>query len=140
MGFLERDADNIVSAIKNWPPQAAQSEAEYEAALYAHLNAEFPLEVFQRQYALGRTRADLFVAFKNGAKVAIEVKRDLAARNEYHRTIGQVYEYLTEWKVEVVLVLCGENDPAVEKLLERAVKFLGSGVRRKARVSIVATG
>jgi len=132
MGAWETDADNIRDALAKWtPPLESTGEAQFEDALYAYLNKYFPDEVVHRQYSRGKTRADLYVEFKGGAKVAVELKRNLVDRGEYHRLIGQTYEYLREWKVEVVVVICGESDPSLVKLAREAVTFLGNVVGLK---------
>jgi hypothetical protein len=125
MGLTEKDVDNVEEKIKLWTPCWYATEKEYEDALYRHLNASFD-DKFERQYWHGKTRADIYVEFKDGAKVAVELKRDLQDRGDYHRLIGQLWEYVTEWKVEALVILCGENDPALVKNVEAFVKFLRS--------------
>lgn len=126
MGFFETDADNVVKIVHAWTPKPARSEAGYETALYEVLHAAFPEERFEKQYANGKTRADIFVAFRRGAKVVVELKRNLTDRSEAHRLIGQMYEYVSEWKAEVVVVLCGKNDPAAVKLIKEAGAIFAS--------------
>jgi hypothetical protein len=134
MGLLETDADNVAETIeRKWTPsRPGLPESDYEKEIYEFCHKVEPGENFHRQYTIGKSRADIFVKFKHGAKVAIEVKKDLTDRNDYHRLIGQVYEYLTECEVEVVVVLCGKSDPALVKLTKNAIKFLGQYAGRKA--------
>jgi hypothetical protein len=61
------------------------------------------------------------------------LKRDLQERGEYHRLIGQVYEYLTEWNTEALIILCGDSDPALTKNVERFVTFMNEKQKRKVR-------
>ncbi|MBZ0116343.1 MAG: hypothetical protein K8H88_05095 [Sandaracinaceae bacterium] len=135
MGVFQVDADNIRDALKTWKPASLKTEAQYEKAIYEHLHAAFPGEVIHRQYANAKTKADLYVDFKNGgARVVTEVKCKLASRGEYHRLIGQSWEYLREWKCELVVCLCGDNDPALVKLAAEALGFLGENLNRKVHV------
>lgn len=135
MGLLEKDADNVADAIdKNWTPsKSGLGEADYEKEIYDFCHKEAPEENFHRQYTIGKSRADLFVKFKDGAKVAIEVKSNLTDRNDYHRLVGQIYEYLTECEVEVVLVVVGKGDHALVKLAKGAIEFLSRYSDKKAR-------
>lgn len=125
MGLTETDADNVRDALRKWKALDLGTEAQYEKAIYDYLNRAFPNEVFHRQYAKAKTKADIYVEFKQGARVVIEVKCKLSARGEYHRLIGQSWEYLREWKSELVLCLCGESDPALVKLTREALEVLG---------------
>ena len=133
MGFFENDAEDIKYLVKKWQPSnPGLTEAEYEKELYEFLHKEAPKETFHRQYSIGKSKADIYVHIRHGAKVVIELKKDLTDRNEYHRLIGQVYEYLTECEVEVVVVACGKNDPALIKLTDKACGFFYEFTSRKA--------
>ena len=134
MGVFERDADDIEEALRGWILTGATCERDCENAMYEWLHGRFDKELFERQYWNAKTRADLFVQFVGGAAVAIEVKWNLVDRGEMHRLIGQTFDYLTSWKVEVVLVLCGENDPSLVKFVSRAAGKLQAAFDRKVRV------
>lgn len=134
MGFLEMDVDDVVEALEQWVPiPNASREKDFEEDLYRFLNEKFPSHVFQQQYKMGNTSADLFVEFRGGARVAVEVKASLTDRNEYHRLLGQAITYLREWKTEVVFVLCGACDPALTKLARDHIVFLNANTSKKAR-------
>ena len=131
MGFLWRDSDDIEAALKKWKPaKKFKSEKACETDIYNYLHEAFPDENFQRQYAKGKTRADIYVKIGGKIPVVVEVKYALKKRDEYHRLIGQVYEYLTEWKAKVIIVLCGSSEPSFPKLTKEAVKFMGSAAER----------
>jgi hypothetical protein len=115
-------------------------ERDYEDAAYKYLNGCFPKDKFERQYSRSKTKADLYFEFKDAAKVVVEMKRDLKERGEYHRLVGQVYEYLAEWKVEVLVVLCGDNDPALAKNVENFIVFMNEHVKPKVRYLHVPCG
>lgn len=134
MGVFERDADNIEEALRTWTLVGATSEKDCESSLYDWLHKKFEKELFERQFWNAKTRADIFVKFDRGAAVAIEVKWNLVDRGEMHRLIGQTFDYLASWNAEVVLVLCGSNDPALVKLVRRAAEKLHASFDRKVRV------
>jgi hypothetical protein len=134
VGIIEYDVADLVEDALAWKPMSVETEREYEEQLYNFLHARHEPEKFYRKYARANTEADIFIeSFKSGASVAIELKRDLVSRNEYHRLIGQTYAYLTEWKCEVLLVLCGQNDPVLVKLTREAAAFF-SQYLKKVRV------
>lgn len=134
MGLLETDAENIRDVLTRWKPPPCTSEREYEVLVYEYLHERFPKEVFHRQYAHAKTRADIYVQFRDGAKVVVEVKFDLSERGEYHRLMGQTFEYMFEWKAEVVVVLCGRTDPSLVKLFQVFLDTVAEAMGRKARL------
>jgi hypothetical protein len=133
MGLVFDDADDVVEKLEGWAAVDGD-EAENEEALYHFLNHAFDSAIVHRQYWQAKTRADLLVVFESGPKVAVEVKANLTDRNEYHRLVGQVFSYLSEWECHVVLVLCGECDPALVKLTKRAIDFLNANCSPQARL------
>lgn len=134
MGIFRTDADNIRDKLKGWTPDTYSSETSYEKSVYEFLNVEFPSEVFHRQYAMANTKADIFVDFTEGVKVVVEVKYNLKSRNQYHRILGQIWTYVDEWKSNVVLIVCGESDPSLIKLLKRYAKFI---TENKSKVRVI---
>jgi len=138
MGLTEKDVDNVRDALAEWKPGRLPSEKSYEDSAYAYLNKSFARDKFERQYARGKTRADIYVSFKDGATVAIELKYAIKDRAEYHRLLGQIYEYVSEWSVEVLVVLCGDNDPALVKNIDGYVRFMKDNAGRKVRLIVVA--
>lgn len=135
MGLILDDADDVMEKLTTgWRPVIGGDEFANEESLYAFLDAAFPKFVVHRQYAFAKTRADLLIDFEGSGKVVVEVKANLTDRNEYHRLVGQVYAYLTEWNAHVVLVLCGECDPSLVKLVWKAISFLNSNCTGQARL------
>ena len=140
MGLILDDADDVMEKLMaSWAPVPGGDETANEESLHAFLDAAFVKFVVHRQYSFAKTRADLLIDFEGSGKVVVEVKANLADRNEYHRLIGQAYAYLTEWNVHVVVVLCGECDPSLVKLVTKAITFLNSNCTQQARL-LLATG
>lgn len=135
MGIFFFDADDVRDAFAKWKPASCETEALYEAAIYEFLHAQMPKAIFHRQYTHAKTKADIYVEFPNGgSRVVIEVKCKLVTRPEYHRLIGQSWEYLREWKAELVVCICGDSDPALVKLTDEALKVFASNQGRTAHV------
>jgi len=134
MGLIQNDADTVAGAISPVTTPLLESEAEYEKWIYELLHERFPHEVFHRQYTKAKTKADIFVEFRlGGAAVVVEVKYKLTSRGEFHRLIGQSWEYLHLWKSELVVCICGDSDPALVKLANEATRMLVPALS-KARV------
>jgi hypothetical protein len=124
--------ETMVAALEKWtiPPDAANEKA-CEKALEGYLHRGFPKEIFQRQYKQGNTSSDLRLkAEGTGNQVAIELKYQLTSRAEYHRLIGQLWTYVTEWEHDAILVICGESDTTLVRQAERFADFLSSHARK----------
>lgn len=100
--------------VEKWTPLDCSSEKEYEDSFYNFLLENIPDFTITRQYALGRTKADIVV--EDG--FIIELKHNLTGTNEYHRVIGQITEY-KKWGWPLLVVLTGTTDPDLQKRLER---------------------
>jgi hypothetical protein len=129
------DVKDVVREIGDFAPGYSSKESGYEEQLYDCLHVCFPGEKIYRQYSRGNTTADLYLDFKgDSAKVVVEVKKDLQTRPEFQRLIGQLYSYLTEWRCEVLVILCGENDPLLVNLVREAIAFFETAAGMRARL------
>jgi hypothetical protein len=130
------DVDAIEKVMAAWKvPADATKEKDCETALREFLHAAFPKDAFQRQYQQGNTSADLRVKAEGSkAQIAIELKYQLVKRSEYHRLIGQLWTYVTEWEHDAVLVLCGDCDTTLVRQAERFGAFLSEHTPHKVRV------
>ena len=95
--------------------------------------------MFRSQHAIAKTFVDIMAEFegdesKGGTDVAIEIKYNLTKPNEYHRALGQMLTYVSAWKKETVLVLCGQNDLDLVKGAKRTAKKLAEWSGKKVRV------
>jgi hypothetical protein len=124
--------ESIVSKLDGWTiPGDATSERTCEKALETYLHKLFPKEIFQRQYKQGNTSSDLRVKVDaSRLQIAIELKYQLTSRAEYHRLIGQLWTYVSEWEHEAILVLCGDCDTTLVRQAERFAKFLSEHTRK----------
>jgi hypothetical protein len=106
----------VKEAIGKWSPRECENEKSYENSLYLFLHEYFPDVQITKQYAIGRTKADLNV----GDEVIIEIKKDLKSTGQYGRLIGQIEEY-QKWEKAKIILLVGDTDPHFKKkLLSRA--------------------
>jgi hypothetical protein len=106
----------IKAAIGKWSPHDCENEKSYENSLYLFLHEYFPDVQITKEYAIGRTKADINV----GDEVIIEIKKNLRSTGQYGRLIGQLEEY-KNWKGATIILLVGNTEPHFyKKLLNRA--------------------
>ena len=110
LGFFPVSA--VKSAIDKWSPRECENEKSYENSLYLFLHEYFPDVQITKEYAIGRTKADINV----GDEVIIEIKKDLKSTAQYGRLIGQLEEY-KNWKGATIILLVGDTDPNLKKKL-----------------------
>ena len=140
MGAFTWDADDVIDAVGKWRPPSLAREKDYEEALYKFLHERFPKTQIFRQYTQAKTCADIYVDFGEGhQRVAIELKAHLNDRGEFHRLFGQMFEYAYVWRVDSILVLCGESEPSLVKLSRAYVDMLNEKFSAKSRFLHIQT-
>jgi hypothetical protein len=131
MGFVEKDAEDVIEVLKRWDPGTAFSEAACQRTLAKFLQREFPKQKVLCEHPIGRGRADIFIDFKDwtmfGAKVVIELKHNLQTLNEYHRLVGQLSDYVGIGKAEVIVVLCGTTSQQLAGMVLERMQEMTAG-------------
>lgn len=107
----------VVKLIEQWSPKGCKSEKDFEKSLYAFLHEELLDIQVTKQFAQGRTRADIVV----GDSIIVELKYNLDATSKYQRLLGQLESY-AEWKGAVIILLTGETEPNLRKELDKAIE------------------
>jgi hypothetical protein len=116
LGFFPVSA--VKEAIGKWIPRECENEKSYENSLYLFLHEYFPDVQITKEYAIGRTKADINV----GDEVIIEIKKDLKSTGQYGRLIGQLEEYI-KWKGATIILLVGNTEPHLKKkILSRSAE------------------
>jgi hypothetical protein len=91
----------------------------------AHLREKLPKEKIEPEYRHLGTTTDIYVkqdSFFGSSEVFVELKRNLQSKAQLDRLVGQV-EALEPKKNAVLLILCGETNPALlTRLKERYLK------------------
>jgi len=114
--------ETIKNAIKEWSPENCQSEKDFENSLYDFLVAHSQNVQVQKQYGIGRSKADIVIE----NSILIEIKKDLNKKSAFQRLIGQIEEMLG-WKGNKIILLIGATDPDfVRQLQKRASQGLFS--------------
>lgn len=101
-----------------WQPEDLPSELKYRDSLIAFLRERLKNEKakIEREYRHSGTTTDIYVQMSNWfsgtTEVFLEIKRDLNQKTKLNRLVGQI-EDLKPKKNHVLVVLCGETDPAL---------------------------
>jgi hypothetical protein len=124
--------DSVVKLAKHWQPQALPTELKYRDSLIAHLREKLSEAKIEPEYRHLGTTTDIYVkqpGFFGSSEVFVELKRNFLQKAQCDRLIGQI-ESLEPKKNPIIVVLCGETNPALlTRLRERYVKPLeGAGI------------
>jgi len=124
--------DSVLKLAKQWQPQALPTELKYRDSLIAHLREQLREAKIEPEYRHLGTTTDIYVkqpGLFGSSEVFVELKRNLLQKTQYDRLVGQI-ESLEPKKNPIIVVLCGETNPALlTRLMERYVKPLsGAGV------------
>ena len=111
---------NVMKLIDEWHPRGCKTEKDLERSLHKHLEKNIPDLDVQMQYASGRVKGDICV----GHKVLIELKDSLKSTGQVQRLLGQLDIYASQWKEEVVVVICGDSQRDLVKVVTDKVKSL----------------
>jgi hypothetical protein len=117
--------ESVIKSIKDWQPKPLPNELKYRNSLMTHLREKLPKERVESEYRHLGTTTDIYVkqeSFFGSSEVFVELKRSLQSKAQLDRLVGQV-ESLEPKKNAVVIILCGETNPALlTRLKERYVK------------------
>ena len=89
------------------------------------------------QYASGRVKGDICV----NHKVLIELKDSLKSTGQLQRLMGQLDLYASQWKKEVVVVICGDSQRDLVKVVTTKVESLKpEGFFEEKKISLIVRG
>jgi hypothetical protein len=117
--------ENVVRLIKEWQPEALPRELRYRDSLAAFLRERLKGAQIEKEYRHVGTTIDIYVkqsGFLGSSEVFVELKRNLLRKTELDRLVGQV-ESLQPGKNAVIILICGETDPALVARLRQKYKL-----------------
>jgi hypothetical protein len=117
---LSVSARDVMKLIDAWHPRGCKTEKDLERSLHKHLEKSLPDVDVQKQYASGRVKGDICVDHK----VLIELKDGMKSTGQLQRLIGQLDLYASQWKKEVIVVICGDSQRDLVKSVTTKVKSL----------------
>lgn len=113
-------AKEVIKLIDAWHPRGCETEKDLERSLHRHLEKNLENADVIKQYAAGRVKGDIVVDHA----VLIELKDSLKSTGQLQRLLGQLDIYRAQWKGEVVVVICGDSQRDLVKVLEKKVEDL----------------
>jgi len=123
--------------IDAWHPRGCKTEKDLERSLHKHLEKNLPDVDVQMQYASGRVKGDICV----NHKVLIELKDSLKSTGQLQRLMGQLDLYASQWKKEVVVVICGDSQRDLVKVVTTKVESLKpEGFFEEKKIFLIVRG
>jgi hypothetical protein len=113
--------ESVYRVIKQWQPDDLPTEARYRDSLIAFLNEKLSRAIIVKEYRHNGTTTDIYVkrqGILGSTHVFIELKRNLKKKSDLDRLIGQL-RYLKPRSNYVVVVLCGDSEPAFVDLIKQ---------------------
>ena len=130
-------ARDVMKLIDAWHPRACKTEKDLERSLHKHLEKHLPDVDVQMQYASGRVKGDICVDHR----VLIELKDSLKSTGQLQRLMGQLDLYASQWKKEVIVVICGDSQRDLVKVVTAKVESLKTeGFFEEQKIFLVVRG
>ena len=114
---------DVLRLIDSWHPRKCETEKDFERSLHKHLEKHLQNSNVIKQYAAGRAKGDIVVE----DKILIEIKDSLQSTGQLQRLLGQLDIYNTQWKGQVIVVICGDSQRDLVKHLNEKVESLKPG-------------
>lgn len=121
--------------VSEWSPGPLKSEKQFRDSLLAQLRfgaPPSPLCRIEKEYRDGGTTADIYLKWQGlvfSDEIYMELKLNLTRKTDFDRLVGQIHG-LEPAKRKIVVVLCGETDPALlGRLKELFANYLEDSLR-----------
>ncbi len=113
---------SVLALIRDWHSEVLPTELKYRDSLTGFLRAGLGNAKIENEYRHEGTTIDIYLklpGFFSSTEVFIELKRNLLQKAQLDRLVGQI-ESLKPGKNNIIVVLCGESNPAlVTRLKEK---------------------
>ena len=113
-------AKHVMKLIDAWHPRGCKTEKDLERSLHKHLEKNLEDADVIPQYAAGRVKGDIVV----DSNVLIELKDSLKSTGQLQRLLGQLDIYAAQWKGAVIVVISGDSQRDLVKVLTTKVASL----------------
>jgi hypothetical protein len=115
-------SDKVVKLVNEWKPDICPTELKYRDSLVRFLRSKMDGATIETEYRHQGTTTDIYVkvpSLFSASETFVELKRNLLQKSQLDRLVGQL-EQLRPSKNYIVVVLCGETNPALlTRLKER---------------------
>src|SRR5437899_47253 len=107
--------ESVMKLVKEWQPGALATELKYRDSLTTFLRERLGSAKIETEYRSMGTTTDIYVqqsGLFGSTELFIELKRNLQHKAQLDRLVGQIAS-LNPHKNAVIVVLCGETNPAL---------------------------
>ncbi len=125
---------------KEWQPQLLRTELKYRDSFVAYLRERLKnAKKVETEYRHLGTTTDIYVeqpGFFGSSAVFVELKRNFLSKAQLDRLVGQL-ESLEPNKHFIVVILCGETNPALVARLKEKYKCSQDDIAIISRVRVI---
>ncbi len=128
--------------IAEWQPAQLANELQYRNSLTALLRERLPKAKIETEYRHNGTTIDIYAkepGLFSSTEVFVELKRNLLHKAQLDRLVGQI-ESLQPGKNAILVVLCGDTNPALVTRLKEKYGIAGKAVVFGPGMGVVVKG
>jgi len=128
--------------IEEWRPAQLANELQYRNSLTALLRERLPKAKIETEYRHNGTTIDIYAkepGLFSSTEVFVELKRNLLHKAQLDRLVGQI-ESLQPGKNAILVVLCGDTNPALVTRLKEKYGIAGKAVVFGPGMGVVVKG
>ena len=133
--------ESVNKLVKEWQSRSLPTELKYRDSLTTFLRENLRNEKIETEYRHSGTTIDIYVkqsGFFGSTEVFIELKRNLLQKAQLDRLVGQI-ESLEPAKNAVIVILCGETNPALVTRFKERYKLTDSSIFLRQLAVILKT-
>ncbi len=134
--------ETVNKLIAEWQPAQSANELQYRNSLTALLRERLPKAKIETEYRHNGTTIDIYAkepGLFSSTEVFVELKRNLLHKAQLDRLVGQI-ESLQPGKNAILVVLCGETNPALVTRLKEKYGIAGKAVVFGPGMGVVVKG
>ncbi|HXM93152.1 MAG TPA: hypothetical protein VOA64_02685 [Candidatus Dormibacteraeota bacterium] len=134
--------ESVNKLIREWQPAQSANELQYRNSLTALLRERLPKAKIETEYRHNGTTIDIYAkepGLFGSTEVFVELKRNLLHKAQLDRLVGQI-ESLQPGKNAILVVLCGDTNPALVTRLKEKYGIAGKAVVFGPGMGVVVKG
>ena len=134
--------ETVNKLIAEWQPAQSANELQYRNSLTALLRERLPKAKIETEYRHNGTTIDIYAkepGLFGSTEVFVELKRNLLHKAQLDRLVGQI-ESLQPGKNAILVVLCGDTNPALVTRLKEKYVIAGKAVVFGPGMGVVVKG
>ncbi len=134
--------ETVNKLVGEWQPPELPNELQYRNSLTLLLRGRLPKAKIETEYRHSGTTMDIYVkepGLFGSSEVFVELKRNLVHKAQLDRLVGQI-ESLQPGKNAILVVLCGETNPALVTRFKEKYGIAGKAVVFGPGMGVVVKG